>query len=94
LHVCRRGKKKSLDTFRIGGVWHETAIPYHSAFKGAKIMNDNRIDPSIPLQDEIDGQAFFDALVNNQIEAEAFDALENLDYSTAAKVWRAIRAAD
>ena len=57
------------------------------------MANENRIDPSIPLEDEQDGQAFFDALVNGRLSAEQFDALENLDYQTAARVYRAIKAA-
>jgi hypothetical protein len=41
-HGCRHDEIKSLDTIRIGSVWHETAISYHSAFKGAKTMTEQK----------------------------------------------------
>lgn len=53
----------------------------------------DRIDPSIPLEDEQDGQKFFDALCNGEFTAEQFEALESLDYQTAARVYRALARA-
>jgi hypothetical protein len=53
-----------------------------------------RIDPTISIDDEEDGSAFFDvvtALVD--ISEEARDALLSLSYSEAAAVYRCVRAA-